>query len=129
MVDYAQLVKLYGAEDNPRPDAEKKYSPAECIGAKKTPVFGRPDEKYISTSHVERLNLTTRMHNRRFTGLTNAFSKKLENHCHSIALHFTYYNFCKIHQTTRTTPALEAGLIKKLWDVEDIVNLIGSERN
>lgn len=124
LVDYAMLVKLYGTEHGKHGTAEKKYSPAECIGARKDKIFGQPDTKYISTSHIERQNLTMRMHMRRFTRLTNAFSKKLENHCHAIALHYVYYNFCKIHQTLRVPPAMEAGLTKKLWDVEDIVRLI-----
>lgn len=125
LIDYAQLVKLYGKEYTHNATAEKKYSPAECIGIKKTHIYGRPDDKYVSTSHVERQNLTMRMHMRRFTRLTNAFSKKLENHCHALALHYVYYNFCRIHTSLRVTPAMEAGLTKKLWDVQDIVNLIG----
>jgi IS1 family transposase len=120
LIDYAMLVKLYGESDRP----DKKYSPAECIGIRKNTIYGRPDEKYISTSYIERQNLTMRMHMRRFTRLTNAFSKKVENHCHAIALHFVYYNFCRIHKTLRVPPAMEAGLTKKLWDVEDIVKLI-----
>lgn len=129
LIDYAQLVKLYGAEYSKHAGAEKKYSPAECIGTKTQRVFGQPDEKYISTSYIERQNLTMRMHMRRFTRLTNAFSKKVENHCHAIALHFVYYNFCKIHMSLRVTPAMEAGLTKKLWDVQDIVNLIDQNSN
>ncbi len=119
-VDFAQLVKLYGADSS---KGEKKYSPAECIGAKKIKVSGNPNEKHISTSYIERQNLTMRMHIRRFTRLTNAFSKKLENHCYAIALHFVYYNFVKIHKTLRVTPAMEAGLTKKLMSIEDIVRL------
>jgi IS1 family transposase len=119
-VDYAQLIKLYGQQ--PTKD-ERRYSPAKCIGAKKSPVMGDPDPKYISTSYIERQNLTMRMHMRRFTRLTNAFSKKIENHCHAIALHFVYYNFVKIHKTLRVTPAMEAGLTKDLWNIEDIVKL------
>jgi hypothetical protein len=93
-IDFAQLVKIYGPESGTSRN-ERKYSPCECTGAKKTTIFGQPDEKFISTSHVERQNLTMRMHMRRFTRLTNAFSKKIENHCHAISLHFCYYNFVR----------------------------------
>lgn len=117
-IDYAQLVKIYGAGSS-----EGRYSPAECVGAEKRPILGRPDPKHISTSFVERQNLTMRMHMRRFTRLTNAFSKKIENHCHAIALHFVYYNFCKIHKTLRVTPAMEAGLTSDLMEISDIVLL------
>lgn len=120
-IDYAQLVKMYGNESPVT--AEKKYSPAECTGIKVHAVSGNPDPKYVSTSHVERQNLTMRMHMRRFTRLTNGFSKKIENHCHAIALHFVYYNFVKIHKTLRVPPAMEAGLIKSLMSIEDIVKL------
>lgn len=120
-VDYAMLVKLYGQPEGSQ--TERKYSPAECIGAEKTTIIGEPDEKYVSTSYVERQNLTMRMHNRRFTRLTNAFSKKIENHCYAIALHFVYYNFVKIHKTLRVPPAMEVGLIKRLMSIEDIVRL------
>lgn len=120
-IDYAMLVKLYGQPEGSQ--NEKRYSPAECVGSEKTSISGTPDEKYISTSYVERQNLTMRMHNRRFTRLTNAFSKKIENHCFAIALHFVYYNFVKIHKTLRVPPAMEAGLIKKLMSIEDIVRL------
>ncbi|HEY4875162.1 MAG TPA: IS1 family transposase, partial [Puia sp.] len=99
-VDFAQLQKIYGKEGNAK-SAEKKYSPAECIGCKKNVIWGNPDPEHISTSYVERQNLTMRMHIRRFTRLTNAFSKKIENHCYAIALHFVYYNFVKIHKTLR----------------------------
>lgn len=120
-IDYAQLVKIYGADSG---HADKKYSPAECIGAKKFGVTGHPDPKYVSTSYVERQNLTMRMSMRRFTRLTNGFSKKIDNHCYAIALHYVYYNFCRIHKSLRVTPAMESGLTKKLWDVQDIVKLI-----
>lgn len=120
-IDFAQLVKLYGNEGSAK--AEKKYSPAECIGTRKSVVSGNPDPAHISTSYIERQNLTMRMHMRRFTRLTNAFSKKIENHCYAIALHFVYYNFVKIHKTLRVPPAMEAGLIKRLMSIEDIVNL------
>jgi IS1 family transposase len=120
-VDYAQLVKIYGGESAA---SEKKYSPSPFIGAKKTPISGNPEDKHISTSFVERQNLTMRMHMRRFTRLTNAFSKKIENHSYAIALHFVYYNFCKIHKTLRVTPAMEAGLTHDLMEIKDIVRLI-----
>jgi IS1 family transposase len=121
-IDFAQLVKMYGGSEGTN-SQEKKYSPAECTGCKKTWVSGQPDDMHISTSYVERQNLTMRMHMRRFTRLTNAFSKKIENHCYAIALHFVYYNFVKIHQTLRVPPAMEAGLIKRLMTIEDIVRL------
>jgi IS1 family transposase len=119
-VDYAMLVKIYGAD----PQAEKRYSPAKCIGADKQPKIGLPDSKHISTSYAERSNLTMRMHMRRFTRLTNAFSKKVENHAHAVALHFMYYNFVRIHQTLRVTPAMAAGVTNKLWEVSDIVAML-----
>ncbi len=120
-VDYAQLVKMFGTA----PESSKgRYSPAECTGIKKTVIEGDPDPKHISTSYVERSNLTVRMHNRRFTRLTNGFSKKLENHAYSVALFAMYYNFCKIHKTLRVTPAMEAGVSARVWDVIDIVKLI-----
>ena len=118
-VDYAMLVKMYGASD-----PEHRYSPAVCIGAKQQTVTGDPDPKHISTSYVERQNLTMRMSMRRFTRLTNAFSKKIENHAHAVALHFMHYNFCRIHQTLRVTPAMEAGVTDRVWDMADIVELI-----
>lgn len=118
-VDYAQLVKLYGASD-----PEHRYSPAICTGAKQQAVSGDPDPKHISTSFVERQNLTMGMSMRRFTRLTNAFSKKVENHAHAVALHFMHYNFCRIHQTLRVTPAMEAGVTDRVWDTADIVELI-----
>jgi hypothetical protein len=122
MFDYAQLVKIYNKGDgNNTP--ERKYSPVECTGTKTVRVAGNPDKKHVSTSYVERSNLTMRMHMRRFTRLTNAFSKKLENHCHAIALHFVYYNFGKIHKTLRITPAMEAGLTKNVMSIEEIVRL------
>lgn len=121
-VDFAQLVKMYGNSEGTNTN-ERKYSPSECNGAKKTPVIGNPDSAHISTSYVERQNLTMRMHMRRFTRLTNAFSKKIENHCYAIALHFVYYNFVKIHKTLRVPPAMEAGLIKRLMTLEDVVRL------
>ena len=121
-IDFAQLVKLYGGSEGTN-DHERKYSPAVCTGSKKTRISGEPDPKFVSTSYVERSNLTMRMHMRRFTRLTNAFSKKIENHCYAISLHFVYYNFVKIHKTLRVPPAMEAGLIKRLMTIEDIVKL------
>ena len=120
-VDYAQLVKLYGSA----PDAFKgRYSPAECTGIKKTKIEGSPDPKHVSTSYVERSNLTMRMHMRRFTRLTNAFSKKVENHAYAVALHMMYYNFVRIHNTLRVTPAMAAGVTSKLWEIGDIAQLV-----
>ncbi len=119
LVDYAMLVKMYGQAESP----EKRYSPAECIGTKKNKIHGNPEKKDISTSYVERQNLTMRMHMRRFTRLTNAFSKKIENHTYAIALHFVYYNWVKVHKTLRMTPAMAAGLTKKFMEIEDIVKL------
>ena len=123
-VDYAQLVKLYG-EDYHR---ARRYSPAKFNGSIKNRVNGNPDRRSISTSHVERHNLTMRMSLRRFTRLTNAFSKELENHIHSLSLYFVYYNFCRIHKTLRCTPAMEAGLVERLWEFEDIIDLIEADR-
>ena len=115
------LVKLYGESG----EAEKRYSPAECIGARKqNRLSASPDPKHISTSYVERQNLTMRMHMRRFTRLTNGFSKKLENHIASIAIHFMYYNFVRIHQTLRITPAMAAGVTDRAWEITDIVRLL-----
>jgi IS1 family transposase len=119
-IDYAMLVKIYGETA----EAEKRYSPAECIGCQRKPVTGSPDPKHISTSYVERQNLTMRMHMRRFTRLTNAFSKKLENHIAAVALHFMYYNFIKLHGTVRCTPAMAAGVTNRLWDMSDVVKLV-----
>ncbi len=119
-IDYAQLVKLYGVADKGR-SAEVRYSPMECTGIRKRTVEGRPDVRHISTSHVERMNLSIRMQNRRFTRLTNAFSKKLDNHIHALALYFAFYNFCRIHKTLRVTPAMAAGITDRLWSLEDVV--------
>jgi IS1 family transposase len=120
-VDYAMLVKMYGAE---RP-GEARYSPAVCTGCKATPINGNPERQHISTSYVERQNLTMRMTNRRFTRLTNAFSKKIENHQHAVAINFAHYNFCRIHKTLRVTPAMEAGLTDHVWEIEELLALIG----
>ncbi len=116
-VDYAQLVKLYGATIT----APGRYSPAECTGIKKIRREGNPDFAHVSTSYVERQNLTMRMSMRRFTRLTNAFSKKLDNHIHALALYFAFYNFCRIHKTLRVSPAMAAGITDRLWSLEDIV--------
>ncbi len=121
-MDFAQLAKIYRKEGSPS-NSEKMYNPAECIGCKKSAIVGNPDPKHVSTSFVERKNLTMRMHMRRFTRLTTAFSKKIENHCYGIALHFVYCNFVKIHKTLRFPPAMEAGLIKRLRGIKDIVKL------
>jgi IS1 family transposase len=120
-VDYAQLVKLYGPSSEL---AKGRYSPAECIGARKMPIEGNPDPDHISTSYAERSNLSVRMHTRRFTRLTNAFSKKVENHAHSVALFAMYYNFVRIHKTLRTAPAMAAGVTKRLWEVGDMVAVL-----
>jgi IS1 family transposase len=121
-IDYSMLIKLYGASS----DGETRYSPAVCIGCKAEPIVGTPDPKHISTSYIERQNLTVRMNIRRFTRLTNAFSKKIENHMHSLALFYMHYNFVRIHQTLRVTPAQEAGLTSSVWTIADIVSLIDS---
>lgn len=123
-VDYAMLVKMYGAAPE---SARGRYSPAECIGARKERIEGSPDPKHVSTSYAERQNLTMRMHMRRFTRLTNAFSKKVENHAHAVALHMMYYNFVRIHAKLRVTPAMAAGLTDRLWEIGDIVALVEAE--
>ena len=125
-VDYAQLVKLYGASSE---SAKGRYSPAECIGAEKHPIEGNPDRKHISTSYAERQNLNIRMHMRRFTRLTNAFSKKVENHALAVALFTTYYNFVRIHKTLRVTPAMAAGVTGKLWEIGDVVKVLEDWEN
>jgi IS1 family transposase len=121
-VDYAQLVKIYGESLEKSP--ERKYSPGVCLGAKKAKVVGNPIREHVSTSHVERSNLTIRMHMRRFTRLTNGFSKKVENHAHAFALHAMYYNFVRIHQSLRMTPAMAAGVTDKLWEMADVVKMV-----
>ena len=123
-VDYAQLVKMYG---NAPETFKGRYSPATCTGIRKNRIEGDPDINKVSTSCVERQNLTMRMHNRRFIGLTNAFSKKVENHEASIALHFMYYNFVKIHKTLKCSPAMAAGVTSKLWEMTDVVAMIEAE--
>jgi IS1 family transposase len=122
-VDYAMLVKSYGTPI----EWQKRYSTADCVGCSKKAVTGRPDIMHLSTSHVERQNLTMRMSMRRFTRLTNGFSKKIENHGHAIALHFMYYNFGRIHKTLRVTPAMEAGVANHVWSLEEIAGLVKEE--
>src|SRR5438034_603692 len=118
-IDYAMLHKIYRSNDS-----DTRYSPAKCIGCIPQDVTGEPDPQHVSTSYVERQNLTMRMNIRRFTRLTNAFSKKVENHAHSVALFYMHYNFCRIHQTLRVTPAMEAGLATSVWSIADIVALV-----
>lgn len=118
-IDYAMLIKVYG-----KPQEEIRYSPAECVGCETKWVAGNPDKKHISTSYVERQNLTMRMSMRRFTRLTNGFSKKVENHMHAIALHYMYYNFVRIHRSLRCTPAMAAGVTSRLWEISDIIALL-----
>jgi IS1 family transposase len=120
-VDYAQLVKLYGAAPQ---SGQTRYSPAECTGTKKKRITGRPKKGLISTSYVERQNLTMRMHMRRFTRLTNGFSKRVEAHNNAVALHFAYYNFVRIHKTLRMTPAMAAGVTDKLWEMADLIAVL-----
>lgn len=128
-VDYAMLIKLYDSQ----PENEKRYSPAECIATEKKVMQGKPDMAKVSTSYVERQNLTMRMNMRRFTRLTNAFSKKIENLEHAVALHFMYYNFCRPHKTLNpkkalgVTPAMAAGVTNRIWKIEDIILLTESD--
>jgi IS1 family transposase len=121
-VDYAMLVKLFGAE----PAGEARYSPPKCTGIRKDAISGNPDPAHISTSYVERQNLTMRMSMRHFTRLTNGHSKKLANHCHAVALHFMHYNFARINQAVRCSPAMEAGVDNHLWSIEEIAALADS---
>lgn len=128
-VDYAQLVKMYGP--GPEPEAQRRYSPSRFVSAQKVTIMGKPERKDITTSHVERQNLTMRMQMRRFTRLTNAFSKKVENHLYAVGLHFAFYNWCRPHQTLTkarggmaTTPAMAAGLTKRVWPIEDLLMLM-----
>jgi IS1 family transposase len=118
--DYAQLQKIYGAPT----ENHTRYSPATCIGCDMKTVSGNPDPKHVSTSFVERQNLSMRMNIRRFTRLTNAFSKKVENHAAAVVLWFMYYNFCRVHQTLRVTPAMEAGISNHVWNIEELVELL-----
>jgi IS1 family transposase len=124
-IDYSQLVKIYGKSQDK--ESEIRYSPAQCIGAEKHKINGNPETKDVSTSYVERQNLTMRMNMRRYTRLTNAFSKKFHNLECAVALHFMYYNFCRIHQTLRMTPAMAAKVTDRLWDIEDIIALLTND--
>lgn len=124
-VDYAQLIKLYGNQPS---GPETRYSPAECTGIRKVRVTGQPDTAHVSTSYIERQNLSIRMGNRRFTRLTNAFSKKLENHIHALALYFMFYNFVRQHKTLRMTPAMAAGVSATAWSLEDIADAVEARR-
>jgi len=119
-IDYATLTKIYGEG----PKTEARYSPAQCMGTRVAKVSGLPESEHVSTSFVERANLTMRMGMRRFTRLTNGFSKKVENHEHAVALHFMHYNFCRIHQTLRVTPAMEAGVANHVWSLEEVIGLL-----
>jgi hypothetical protein len=121
-VDYAMLVRVYGND----PEAEKRYSPAICTACKKEAIIGDPDPKHISTSYIERQNFTMRMGIRRFTRLTNAFSKKIENHAAAVSLHMMYYNFARVHMTIKTTPAVASGVADHLWSIEEIIALMDS---
>jgi IS1 family transposase len=123
-IDYAQLQKIYGAVN----ENETRYSPAKCIGCDMKVVSGDPDPKHVSTSFVERQNLSMRMSIRRFTRLTNAFSKKIENHAAAVALWFMYYNFCRVHSSLRVTPAMEAGISQHVWSIEELCGLLPENR-
>lgn len=122
-IDYAMLIKLYGAPPA-EAEAARRYSPSECLGARKDKITGNPDPKHVSTSYVERQNLTMRMSMRRFTRLTNAFSKKIENHAHAVSLHYMHYNFARIHKTLRISPAMAADVTDHLWSIENIAQLV-----
>jgi len=122
-IDFAMLQKIYGA---PQDTPETRYGPAVCMGARKAIVSGNPDHNHVSTSYVERQNLTMRMSMRRFTRLTNGFSKKLANHEYAVAIHYMFYNFGRIHQSLRVTPAMEAGISDHVWSIEEIVSLLDS---
>jgi IS1 family transposase len=119
-IDYAMLIKLYASAQE-----ETRYSPAECIGTETRRIQGNPDSEHISTSYVERQNLSMRMGMRRFTRLTNGFSKKVENHAYHVALYYMHYNFCRVHQTLRVTPAMEAGLTDHIWTIEEMLDKVG----
>jgi IS1 family transposase len=119
-IDYAMLIKTYAASQE-----ETRYSPAECVSTEVKPVMGQPNPEHISTSFVERQNLTMRMSMRRFTRLTNGFSKKIENHAYSVAIHYMHYNFCRIHSSLRVTPAMEAGITDHVWTIEEMLSKIG----
>lgn len=119
-IDYAMLSKIYQSSQE-----ETRYSPAQCIGCEVKSILGKPDPKHVSTSYIERQNLTMRMTMRRFTRLTNAFSKKIENHAYSVALYTMHYNYCRIHKTLRVTPAMEAGITNHVWTIEEMLANIG----
>jgi hypothetical protein len=123
-IDYAMLNKIYGKPDE---SPEHRYSPAQCMGAKKAVISGKPEFAHVSTSFAERQNLNLRMQNRRFTRLTNAFSKKVENHEHAVAISMMHHNFCRIHQTLRVTPAMEAGLTDHVWEISEVIDLLEIE--
>jgi len=123
-IDFAMLIKIYGSD----PEAEKRYSPAQCIGTRVETIQGAPEPEHVSTSYVERQNLTMRMAMRWFTRLTNGFSKRFENHCHAVALHFAYYNFCRVHRSLRVTPGMEAGLSDHVWSVDELVGLLETKK-
>jgi hypothetical protein len=123
-VDYAMLVKLYGSDGT----NETRYSPAECIGCREVVVSGDPDPEHVSTSYIERQNLTMRMHMRRFTRLTNGFSKKIDNHIASIAIHYMHYNFCRVHQSLRVTPAMEAKIADHVWTIPEMLSNLDSSQ-
>ena len=124
-VDYAQLVKIYGDSS----EGQKRYSPAECVGCERKAVTGYPDPEHVSTSFIERANLTMRMGMRRFTRLTNGFSKKIEHHAAAVALHMLHYNFVRIHQTLRTSPAMAVGVTNRLWEISDMIALLDQEKS
>jgi IS1 family transposase len=124
-IDYAMLVKIFGES----PEPQKRYSPAVCVACKRYPITGDPDPAHVSTRYVERQNLNMRMGMRRFTRLTNAFSKKVENLAATVALYYTYYNFCRVHQTLKTTPAVKAGIANHVWSVDEIVALLDQQAN
>jgi IS1 family transposase len=121
-IDYGQIVKIFGQP--PGTIKGQQYVAPICIGMRKSAIEGRPDPKHISTSFAERNNLNIRMHSRRMTRLTNAFSKKLANHCHAMALHFLYYNFVRVHQTLKVSPAMAAGITKRLWEMSDVIDML-----
>lgn len=123
-IDYAMLVKIYGAAPE---SAKGRYSPAECTGTRKRRVEGNPDPSHVSTSYAERQNLTMRMHIRRFTRLTNAFSKKFENHAHMVAIYTVWYNFIRIHKTLKVPPAIEAGITDRVWDWADLLEIMDEQ--
>lgn len=126
-IDYAMLIKVYGAPL--QEDSSTRYSPATCIDCKTAVISGDPEPDKICTSYVERQNLTMRMSMRRFTRLTNGFSKKVENHGHAVAMHFMYYNFCRIHKTLRVTPAMEAGLTDHQWTIAELCGLLRPKKS